>query len=499
MSNVLKDAVDAINTHEKFRTMSGSAPSWPEGYENCAKQLHMIDLDITNAIQHKMISYVWNILMYKTWIYHRKTYILDTEFFMSLTKAKSIRIYPSVLKTLPFKTFSVDLSGMQIFNGYIICSLDITDQGIYYSFLAKEYDTDKDSKSFGVFLDVNDMEKDEKGEPYFELDKHTELESDIAFFRKMNRTDSLKDIFLNKIIPLRIKTTTHFLNVSHNTAKRMEEADDEYFTRISSINDEERWFLLKKALIQFAYYLCTPEPDIYESSETRKSVKRAEKLKKKFEDIEYKYTVGSRIGARIRLGKEASNDTGETVEYRKGTVMCPHVRAAHWTHVWCGPKGNQHIEPRFIEVCFVNYNLGEIDEICNEVSNRVRKNWEGENYICRTLDSLKIGYRRQSPIVVDNHRYRFDVKCKVKGKTCYIEYDGEQHFFPVKIFGGTEGFNRTREADEIKNRYCYENDIYLLRIPYKDKNKIDSIVRRFIENPKENSFTENNEIKYYAV
>lgn len=57
-----------------------------------------------------------------------------------------------------------------------------------------------------------------------------------------------------------------------------------------------------------------------------------------------------------------------------------------------------------------------------------------------------------------------------------IEYDGEQHFIPAHNFGGKETFERTRRNDEIKNNYCERNNIRLLRIPYYDIQKIDSIL-----------------------
>ena len=54
-----------------------------------------------------------------------------------------------------------------------------------------------------------------------------------------------------------------------------------------------------------------------------------------------------------------------------------------------------------------------------------------------------------------------------------IEYDGEEHFQPVEFFGGEEKFQRRIENDEIKNNYCKNNNIKLIRIPYFDKAVID--------------------------
>ena len=52
-----------------------------------------------------------------------------------------------------------------------------------------------------------------------------------------------------------------------------------------------------------------------------------------------------------------------------------------------------------------------------------------------------------------------------------IEYDGEQHFRPV-VFDGNgdewalQQFEKTTYHDSIKNKYCHEKNIHLLRIPY---------------------------------
>jgi hypothetical protein len=47
-----------------------------------------------------------------------------------------------------------------------------------------------------------------------------------------------------------------------------------------------------------------------------------------------------------------------------------------------------------------------------------------------------------------------------------IENDGEQHFRPIELFGGQEGFEYNQKRDQIKNDYCKKNNITLLRFPY---------------------------------
>ena len=62
-----------------------------------------------------------------------------------------------------------------------------------------------------------------------------------------------------------------------------------------------------------------------------------------------------------------------------------------------------------------------------------------------------------------------------------IEYDGEQHFRPVQ-FGGMgkekaqKNFEISKRRDAIKNRFCADNDIRMIRVPYTDYDQIDNIL-----------------------
>jgi hypothetical protein len=50
--------------------------------------------------------------------------------------------------------------------------------------------------------------------------------------------------------------------------------------------------------------------------------------------------------------------------------------------------------------------------------------------------------------------------------TLLIEYDGIQHFEPVAFYGGEKTFKLVQKRDAIKNKYCKENKIPLIRVPY---------------------------------
>jgi very-short-patch-repair endonuclease len=59
-----------------------------------------------------------------------------------------------------------------------------------------------------------------------------------------------------------------------------------------------------------------------------------------------------------------------------------------------------------------------------------------------------------------------------------IEFDGIQHFKPNHAFGGTEEFNNIQRRDNIKNKYCDENLIQLIRIRYNEniENKLNFLI-----------------------
>ena len=62
-----------------------------------------------------------------------------------------------------------------------------------------------------------------------------------------------------------------------------------------------------------------------------------------------------------------------------------------------------------------------------------------------------------------------------------IEYDGQQHFEPVDFSGkgyesALEIYNNTRMRDKIKDDFCANNNIRLLRIPYTEYENIHDIL-----------------------
>lgn len=57
-----------------------------------------------------------------------------------------------------------------------------------------------------------------------------------------------------------------------------------------------------------------------------------------------------------------------------------------------------------------------------------------------------------------------------------IEYQGEQHYKEIDIFGGKEGFKQRKINDQIKKDYCKKTNISLLEIPYWELDNIEQIL-----------------------
>lgn len=91
----------------------------------------------------------------------------------------------------------------------------------------------------------------------------------------------------------------------------------------------------------------------------------------------------------------------------------------------------------------------------------------GEIKITQLLAKANIDFQTQYRIKEFNILSPFDFAIFKDNKLLgLIEYDGEQHFESIEFFGGEEKLKLQRERDERKNKWCEENNIRLIRIPY---------------------------------
>ena len=89
----------------------------------------------------------------------------------------------------------------------------------------------------------------------------------------------------------------------------------------------------------------------------------------------------------------------------------------------------------------------------------------GEEKIKKILDDAHIFYIREYSPSSLSFKGRFDFY--LPEQNIIIEYDGIQHFQSGKgYFDNIEKFSITQEHDEIKTKWCKDNNILLIRIPY---------------------------------
>jgi very-short-patch-repair endonuclease len=100
----------------------------------------------------------------------------------------------------------------------------------------------------------------------------------------------------------------------------------------------------------------------------------------------------------------------------------------------------------------------------------------GEKYISRFLERYNISYYTQHKFedCVNILPLPFDFYIPSMGMC--IEFDGIQHFQPITFFGGQDRYVKLKKNDSIKNEYCEDNYINLLRIRYDEVDEIDSIL-----------------------
>lgn len=106
-----------------------------------------------------------------------------------------------------------------------------------------------------------------------------------------------------------------------------------------------------------------------------------------------------------------------------------------------------------------------------------KSNSKGEEYIASHLEKLGIKYIRQHGFDTCRYINRLNFDFYLPELNICIEFDGVQHFKPVKDFGGEKEFEEIKKRDECKNIWCVENSIKLLRIKYDNIKNIPNILK----------------------
>ena len=97
---------------------------------------------------------------------------------------------------------------------------------------------------------------------------------------------------------------------------------------------------------------------------------------------------------------------------------------------------------------------------------------KGELKIERYLKENNINFENQKRFIdcIDVRPLPFDFY--LPELNICIEFDGIQHYKMIEFWGGSDKLKTQKIRDDIKNKYCLNNNIYLIRISYADFNNI---------------------------
>lgn len=109
------------------------------------------------------------------------------------------------------------------------------------------------------------------------------------------------------------------------------------------------------------------------------------------------------------------------------------------------------------------------------------KTSKGEIKIKEFLLKNKIEFKHQHRIENEdlfNSRKYMVVDFYIKSLNVIIEYNGEQHYQPVKLFGGAEKHKLQIQRDIVLKKYCEHHKIKLIEIPYWDYGNIEALLKK---------------------
>lgn len=111
----------------------------------------------------------------------------------------------------------------------------------------------------------------------------------------------------------------------------------------------------------------------------------------------------------------------------------------------------------------------------------------GEQDVSVWLDNSIYSYKYNHPIkeITENKysilKFDFRVLNEKQDFVTYIEFDGQQHFMANDWFDKGESLEARQKRDKIKDDYCAENKLRLLRVPYTKRRKIPEILDNYFQ------------------
>lgn len=393
------------------------------------------------------------------WKYNKVVYEPDFDFSQALLNTNKLRVYPEMIRHIPFDTFYLDFSknGLFEYEGFFV-QVKVYDTG---ALRIVSLPTEKNYSN--IPLDEYEQEPTAYADAFWIKPEMLDVENEICYF----------DFELSKDLMWTV---------------------DSYRTQ---------WFIgglsnYRLFLLQFLMYLSSKEPDIIESPDTANTYKPSTTIKNKYSEVR-KWDVGCRYGEKIRGFKKNKMQQFAINGDNNQNSKRPHIRKAHWERYHIG-KGRKDIITKWKEPVFINGDYNDITANIHVVTDKEVECSSGEELIKQYLKSKNISYRKEH--YVREIRKRYDFSFEWNNILVFIEYDGEQHFKSINRWKGRKGYLERRQADIEKNEYCCKNKIPLLRIRFDQAYLIPNMIDDFLENneryhQKYNTYLTND--MYYSI
>lgn len=149
-------------------------------------------------------------------------------------------------------------------------------------------------------------------------------------------------------------------------------------------------------------------------------------------------------------------------------------------------KYGAYAKKKFFEYKLLNEDVN--DEDLERRTNNITREELGFRKIGERFVTETELYRIIKSIFPDNkviHHYKTkwlgkqEIDIFVPHLNLAIEYDGIQHFKPIKAWGGEEGLKKNIERDKIKEEKCKENNVTLIRFTYKENDLLSEDYVKF--------------------
>ena len=131
--------------------------------------------------------------------------------------------------------------------------------------------------------------------------------------------------------------------------------------------------------------------------------------------------------------------------------------------------------------------ISHLYKIKDTVLNETPKLSNGEKKIKAYLELVKLEYESEKEFEdLKNPKTGFKLRCDfyIPSKNTVIEFDGIQHYEYVKEFDkkNKEAFLERQYRDSVKDEYCKEKNIKLIRIPYTEYERIETLLKDAFNN-----------------